>query len=157
MPDACDLYNPAVGIPDQYGEIQQLAIRVYNLNRAYHPHGDETFFDSFLMLSEKTGVLLMTLKVDAVSISFADFFTEDFVPQVDLIPLYNVSGQDDVEVGGGWRPFVIAVMRKSTKAGTMQRIARNVCVFNTRLARFPEAIATTTFFWDFVCRAMRRF
>ena len=99
MPEAFDLYNPAVGVPDQYGELQQLAIRIYNLNRAYHPRGNETFYDSFLMLSEKTGVLLMTLKVDAEAVSAADFFAEDSVPQVDLIPLYNVSGQEIVEVG----------------------------------------------------------
>ena len=99
MPEAFDLYNPAVGVPDQYGEIQQLAIRIYNLNRAYHPRGNETFYDSFLMLSEKTGVLLMTLKVDIEPASAADFFAEDPLPQVDLIPLYNVSGQEIFELG----------------------------------------------------------
>ena len=99
MPDEFDLYNPAVGVPDQYGEIQQLAIRIYNLNRAYHPRGNETFYDSFLMLSGKTGVLLMTLKVDSVLALAADFFTEDSMPQVDLIPLYNVSGQEVFELG----------------------------------------------------------
>ncbi len=99
MPEGFDLYNPAVGVPSQYGEIQQLAIRIYNLNRAYHPRGNETFYDSFLMLSENTGVLLMTLKVDLMSTSASDFFAEEFVPQVDLIPLYNVSGQEILELG----------------------------------------------------------
>ena len=99
MPEEFDLFNPAVGVPDQYGEIQQLAIRIYNLNRAYHPRGNESFYDSFLMLSEKTGVLLMTLKMDIEFVSAADFFAEDSMPQVDLIPLYNVSGQEVFELG----------------------------------------------------------
>ena len=99
MPVGFDLYNPAVGDPKQYGEIQQLAIRVYNLNRAYHPRGNETFYDSFLMLSENTGVLLMTLKVDVMPIPDSDFFEEESVPQIDLIPLYNASGQEGFELG----------------------------------------------------------
>ena len=99
MPEGFDLYNPAVGIPDQYGELQQLAIRIYTLNRAYHPRGNETFYDSFLMFSENTGVLLMTLKVDVVSSPDSDFFAEGFVTQVNLIPLYNVSGQEVFELG----------------------------------------------------------
>jgi len=100
MPEGFDLYNPAVGVLNQYGEIQQLAIRIYNLNRAYHPRGNETFYDSFLMLSENTGVLLMTLKVDSVPASATDFFEEESMPQADLIPLYNVSGQEVFELGG---------------------------------------------------------
>jgi len=99
MPEGFDLYNPAVGVPNQYGEIQQLAIRIYNLNRAYHPRGNETFYDSFLMLSENTGVLLMTLKVDRMSNPTSDFFEEESVLQGDLIPLYNVSGQEIFELG----------------------------------------------------------
>jgi len=99
MPEGFDLYNPAVGDPEQYGEIQQLAIRIYNLNRAYHPRGNESFYDSFLMLSENTGVLLMTLKIDYAPLPDADFFTEEEAPQVDLVPLYNVSRQEIVELG----------------------------------------------------------
>ena len=32
IPEGFDLYNPAVGTPEEYGEIQQLAIRVARKN-----------------------------------------------------------------------------------------------------------------------------
>jgi len=99
IPEGFDLYNPAVGVPEQYGEIQQLAIRIYNLNRAYHPRGNETFYDSFLMLSENTGVLLMTLKLGFAPLPETGFLTDETVSQHDLVPLYNVSGQKVVELG----------------------------------------------------------
>jgi hypothetical protein len=99
IPEGFDLYNPAVGTSEQYGEIQQLSIRIYNLNRAYHPRGNETFYDSFLMLSENTGVLLMTLKYDSMDPLSRGFFGDEVVSQVDLIPLYNVSGRDVFELG----------------------------------------------------------
>lgn len=99
MPEGFDLYNPAVGTPEQYGEIQQLAIRIYNLNRAYHPRGNETFYDSFLMLSENTAVLLMTLKYDYMSSLETDFEVEEVTPQADTIPLYNVSAEEVLSLG----------------------------------------------------------
>jgi len=99
IPEGFDLYNPAVGNPEQYGELQQLAIRIYNLNRAYHPRGNELFYDSFLMLSENTGVLLMTLKLGYASLSDTEFLIEEDLPQGDLIPLYNVSGKESLTLG----------------------------------------------------------
>ncbi|MBI9020855.1 MAG: hypothetical protein JEZ10_06340 [Verrucomicrobia bacterium] len=99
IPSLFNVYNPAVGARGQYGEIQQLAIRVYNLNRAYHPRGNETFYDSFLMLSEKTGVLLITLKTDNLTPLDTGFPEEGAALQSELIPLYNVSGQETIELG----------------------------------------------------------
>ena len=99
IPEGFDLYNPAVGTPEQYGELQQMAIRIYNLNRVYHPRGNELFYDSFLMLSENTGVLLMTRKLSHESLSNTGFLIEEDVPQGDLIPLYNVSGQEALTLG----------------------------------------------------------
>lgn len=99
IPAGFNVYNPAIGTRGQYGEIQQLAIRVYNLNRAYHPRGNETFYDSFLMLSEKTSVLLITLKTDNLTPLDTGFLEEEAALQSELIPLYNVSGQEIIEMG----------------------------------------------------------
>ncbi len=100
IPDGVELYNPAIGNAEQYGELQQMAIRIYNLNRNYHPRGNEIFYDSFLMLSEQTGVLLMTLKVDDASLPGASFSFDENALQGDQIPLYNVDGQEMVQLGG---------------------------------------------------------
>ena len=106
IPEAFELYNSAVGTREQYGELQQLAIRIYNLNRAYHPRGNESFYDSFLMLSEKTGVLLMTLTVDNAPPATAMFADEVPVPQGVQIPFYNISAREIFERGENQREAV---------------------------------------------------
>lgn len=99
IPEGFDLYDPAVGGREQLGELQQLAVRIYDLNRDYHPRGNEIFYDSFLMLSEKSGVLLMTMKVIDVPFSGTDFFEDSPQPQVESIPLYNISAQQTLQIG----------------------------------------------------------
>jgi len=99
IPAGFGVYNPAIGTRGQEGELQQLAIRVYNLNRDYHPRGNETFYDSFLLLSENTGVLLITLKTDNLTPLDTPFTAEAAAVQSELIPLYNVSGQEVLELG----------------------------------------------------------
>ncbi len=98
IPEGFELYNPAMQTFEEDNEIQQLATRIYNLNKSYHPTGTETFYESFLMLSENTGFLLITVQNDFSTPLWAN--DETSINQ-QLIPLYNIRDSRRVRVGDG--------------------------------------------------------
>lgn len=100
VPDGFEVYNPARRNPLEYTDLQKMAIRIYDLNRAYHPRGNETFYESFLMMSETTCFLLITVKNDGFSSSFDDDWdTDELTSQWQLMPLYNIDVSGDITLG----------------------------------------------------------
>lgn len=100
FPPALRLYNPLEQNPVEYTALQQTAIRIYEKNRAYHPRGNERFYESFLLLGEDTAFLLITLKQDQISpLGDAPFDDDAAVAQWQLMPLYNPAGVRRVELG----------------------------------------------------------
>ena len=98
MPDGFELYNPSAGSPKEYTEAQQMAIRIYELNNSYHPRGSETFYESFLMLSETTGFLLITVENSLVP-DFGSWSDDEMTSSKQLMPLYNVSDSRRIMLG----------------------------------------------------------
>lgn len=99
IPAGFELYNPAAENPAGYNELQRMAIRIYDLNRVWHPRGNELFYESFLMMSEETCFLLITLKSDImVQLDDPPFFDEA-VSQWPLMPHYNVTSTRTFEPG----------------------------------------------------------
>jgi hypothetical protein len=87
IPDGFELYNPALKNPQALTELQQMAFRIYNMNETYHPAGNETFYDSFLIFSENAAFLLVTVEHDRL-IETGGPWDESGL-QRQLLPLYN--------------------------------------------------------------------
>jgi hypothetical protein len=99
IPDGFELYRPAAKNPAEYTDLQRMAIRIYDTNKAWHPRGDELFYESFLLISEKSCFLLITLKTD-VSPSLDDSpFSDSVSTSWQLMPLYNVTSSRPFEIG----------------------------------------------------------
>jgi hypothetical protein len=107
FPDGFEVYSPAAKNPAEYNELQRMAIRIYNADKAYLPRGNELFYESFLLMSDKTCFLLITLKSDGV-VQTADstFPDEAVVIQGELMPLYNVTANRLFELGETRQPAV---------------------------------------------------
>lgn len=106
IPDGFEVYRPAAKNPAEYNELQCMAIRIYDLNNAWHPRGNELFYESFLLLSEKSCFLLTTLKSNEVGLPDRSPFTDELVMQQDLLPLYNVTDRRSFELNESRRPAV---------------------------------------------------
>jgi len=99
IPEGYELYAPAAKNPAEYTDLQKMAIRIYATNKAYHPRGNEQFYEGFLLMSDQTCFLLITLKSDGASrLDNSPFSDEVFAPW-PLMPLYNVTGTRNVELG----------------------------------------------------------
>lgn len=108
IPDGFEVYSPAAKNPADYNDLQNMAIRIYNLNNAWHPRGNELFYESFLLMSDKTCFILITLKTDTVPPPYNSPFSSDqIVSQWDLMPLYNVTARRSFELGRSRQPAVI--------------------------------------------------
>jgi hypothetical protein len=107
IPDGFEVYNPAAKNPAEYNELQRMAIRIYNTNKAYHPRGNEQFYESFLLMSGESCFLLITVKsaVAAEQLYNSPFDTAP-VSQWELMPLYNVAAKRSVELGESRHPAV---------------------------------------------------
>ncbi|MFA7256339.1 MAG: hypothetical protein WC047_02025 [Kiritimatiellales bacterium] len=99
IPEGFEVYNPAAKNPAEYNELQQMAVRIYKLNRAYHPRGNELFYESFLLMSEKTCFLLVTLKSEGMPLPDSSPFSDEPFSQWPLLPLYNVTSTRSFELG----------------------------------------------------------
>ncbi|MBC8206411.1 MAG: hypothetical protein ISR85_06410 [Kiritimatiellales bacterium] len=100
IPDGVTLYHPARISLAECTEIQKMAIRIYNQNRAYHPSGNETFYESFLMFSESAAFLLITVKEDRFVEMDMSWLEDEVATQYPLMPLYNVRTVRQTRLGG---------------------------------------------------------
>ena len=98
IPDGFTLYAPAKPSAE-YNAMQQMAIRIYDLNNEWHPRGNEFFYEGFLLMSEKTCFLLITLKSDAALPSYNSPFSDEALTSWPLMPLYNGTGRRTFEIG----------------------------------------------------------
>jgi hypothetical protein len=97
IPAGFTLYAPAP--PAEYNAMQQMAIRIYDLNNEWHPRGNEFFYEGFLLMSDETCFLLITLKSDAALPSYNSPFSDEALTSWPLMPLYNVTGRRTFEIG----------------------------------------------------------
>jgi len=106
IPEGFEVYSPAAKNPAEYNELQRMAIRIYELNKKWHPRGNELFYESFLLMSDDACFLLITLKTSAVP-SFSDSpFSDEAVSQWELMPLYNVTARHPFMLGESRCPAV---------------------------------------------------
>ena len=100
IPAGFELYNSAVKNPAEYSELQQMAIRIYDFNRQYHPRGNELFYGSFLLMSDKTCFLLIMKSEPYVRFDESPFSDEINMPQ-ELMLLYNITSRHSFTIGAG--------------------------------------------------------
>ncbi|MCU0858108.1 MAG: hypothetical protein MUC65_06875 [Pontiellaceae bacterium] len=100
LPDGYTLYQPNAETPQEWNELQRMAIRIYDLNRDYHPRGNELFYESFLLMSDTRCFLLVTLKANDATRLDPAIFDSDLLSQADLLPLYNVTESRSAASGG---------------------------------------------------------
>lgn len=106
FPPELELYNPLNRNPVEYTALQQMAVRIYEKNRAYHPRGNERFYESFLLLGDNTAFLLITVKQDALTLLDDSPFSDDATTQWQLMPLYNPTGTRPAELGESRRAAI---------------------------------------------------
>jgi hypothetical protein len=99
IPDGFEVYSPAAKNPAEYNELQQMAIRIYDLNKTWHPRGSELFYESFLLMSGQTCFLLITVKSDDAARLYNSPFSDEAVSQWELMPLYNITANRSFELG----------------------------------------------------------
>jgi hypothetical protein len=106
IPSGFEVYSPAAKNPAEYNELQRMAIRIYDINKAYHPRGNEQFYESFLLMSDKSCFLLITLKSAAAEQLYNSPFDDSPVSQWELMPLYNVTMKRSFGLGDTRQPAV---------------------------------------------------
>ena len=106
IPDGFEVYSPAAKNPAEYNELQRMAIRIYDLNKTWHPRGNELFYESFLLMSDQTCFLLITLKSDDAARLYNSPFSDETVLQWELMPLYNITANRAFELGENRRAAV---------------------------------------------------
>lgn len=99
IPQGFEIYNPAAKNPAEYNELQRMAIRIYDLNKTWHPRDDELFYEGFLLMSDHACFLLMTLKYDYALRNEGSPFSGQSVSNWQLMPLYNVTANRSFELG----------------------------------------------------------
>jgi hypothetical protein len=114
IPEGFELYDSAVLDGEEDNAVRQLAIRIYELNKSYHPSGTETFYESFLLLSENTAFLLITVENEDSVPLWAD---EELVADKRLMPLYNVRESSRMRLGEGRLEARIASGRAYERKG----------------------------------------
>jgi hypothetical protein len=106
IPQGFEMYNPAAKNPAEYNELQRMAIRMYDLNKVWHPRDDELFYEGFLFMSDKACFLLMTLKYSYIPRNESSPFSDRSVSQWQFMPLYNVTATRSFELGANRMPAV---------------------------------------------------
>ena len=98
IPEGFELYQSSEESAREYNDIQSLALRIHELNEDYHPRGDESFYEGFLMFSENAGFVLVT--VEYATPGFSSFDSSDEVAsQLQLMPLYNLRDSRHIVMG----------------------------------------------------------
>jgi hypothetical protein len=99
IPAETMLHHPSKEGHPEYDDVQQLALRVFELNESYHPRGNESFYESFLMLTDHVAFILVTLRHD--SLPAFDRLSSDFkvAPEWQVLPLYNMRDFRQVSLG----------------------------------------------------------
>lgn len=118
IPEGFALYDPSAGDAEAYTEMQQMAIRIYDTNNAYHPSGNETFYESFLIFSENAAFLLVTVESDRLS--DPDGPWDDMVEtgmQRPLLPAYNISNSHRIPLGSSRMEALLSGGRAYEKKG----------------------------------------
>lgn len=118
IPPEFELYDPDEKNPDECTEIQQMAIRIYDVNKTYHPSGNETFYESFLMFSGNVAFLLVTVEHDRLSSAAGPW--EDSIEtgtQRQLLPLYNISDSRHTTLGSARMDALLSSGRAFEKKG----------------------------------------
>jgi hypothetical protein len=106
IPDGFEVYNPAEKNPAEYNELQRMAIRIYDLNKIWHPRENELLYESFLLMSDKTCFLFITVRSgDAVPLDDSLFSGRD-ITRWQLMPLYNVTSKRSFDLGEIRQPAV---------------------------------------------------
>jgi hypothetical protein len=100
IPEGFNLYSPDDQPEEGWSELQQMAIRIYDLNESYHPSGSETFYESFLIFSGQTAFLLATVTDDQMAAQDSDWLGDEFANGRELFPMYNLSQRERVLIGG---------------------------------------------------------
>ena len=106
IPPGFEVYSPAAKNPAEYNELQRMVIRIYDTNKAYHPRGNEQFYESFLLMSDESCFLLITLKSFASAQLYNSPFDDTPVPQWELLPFYNMTANRSFELGRTRQPAV---------------------------------------------------
>ena len=99
IPEGFELYPMSEASEMELNDLQRMAVRIHELNEEYHPSSGEAFYEEFLMLSENTAFILVT--VTHYSVPTVDW-TEtrvELAPKSQLYPLYNVKESDSVALG----------------------------------------------------------
>jgi hypothetical protein len=117
IPDGFDLYDPAAAVQEDTPALQQLAIRVYEVNASYHPSENETFYESFLMLSDHTAFLLVTLTHDRLMSSNTEWAGDGIAIQRPLLPMYNAGKPEQVMIGENRLPSLMFSGRAYERKG----------------------------------------
>jgi len=97
IPEGFELYDPAAEEQAERTALQQMAVRIYNINESYHPDGNETFYESFLMFSETAAFLLVTVEHDRSMDAGVSW--EEPGLQRPLLPFYNSTGSRRTVLG----------------------------------------------------------
>ncbi len=100
MPAGVVLHNPEdIEAPLRYDMVQAAAKRIYDMGEFHHPQGGETFYESFLMLSDPVAFILVTIQYDrAPSFDYLSSWT-DIAPRWQVLPLFNVTESRQVTMG----------------------------------------------------------
>lgn len=98
IPEEVALYDPEAGGGGD-SELQQMAVRIYELNESYHPSGNEVFYESFLMRSEQTAFLLVTVTQDRLMPADSEWDSDDLALARRLLPMFNVSDSARTQLG----------------------------------------------------------
>ncbi len=106
IPDGFAVHNPAAENPAELNELQRMAIRIYDLNKTWHPRGNELFYDSFLLMSGKTCFMLIMVKYDYMLQKEESPFSDRVVINWQLMPLYNVTARRTLELSVNRLPAV---------------------------------------------------
>lgn len=102
IPEVVTLYTPETPPPD--APLQQMALRIHELNRQMHPSGDEVFYEGFLMFSEQAAFLLVMVERTG-RIPVDDWeWAADRMSAKPLLPFYNVEASSALPLNDGRMP-----------------------------------------------------
>lgn len=97
VPSELQRYDPDA-VRD-YTPLQQMAIRIYALNKKYHPSSNESFYESALMLSEKSALLVVRWIEDPSASDRTEWASDWLSIQRTPFPLYNAEPVESNPLG----------------------------------------------------------
>lgn len=107
IPEGFELYDPDAEEPAERTALQQMAIGIYNMNESYHPSGNETFYEGFLMFSKTAAFLLVTVEHDRLTDDAGGPWGNAGL-QRQLLPFYNTSDSRQTVLGRGRMETLLA-------------------------------------------------